>query len=322
MIPLLPAVVLATSIFTIHTDTTMAVKQGARLAVQNFGGSVKVSTWTRSAVHIEADHSTRSMIEIASTDEAMRITTSGRRGPPTAVDLRITMPKWMDLRVSGVYSDVSVDGSEGEVRAETVKGDLSLNGGRGFVALQSVQGGVSVHGARARLELSSVNETVEVADVQGDLRAETVNGDVILSGINSSMVDASTVSGDICYRGSIGKEGHYHFSTHNGDIDLGLPEDASASVSVSTFSGDFETVFRARLFDTGGKRFNFTLGSGGAEVSLETFQGTIRLRHASDRCGSGDDGDQGPAKPKEKTKEKEKSKDKDTDGDPDQGGEQ
>ncbi|HEY6867841.1 MAG TPA: DUF4097 family beta strand repeat-containing protein [Candidatus Eisenbacteria bacterium] len=314
---LLPAVVLATSMFTIHTDTTVVVKPGARLSVENFGGSVKVSAWTRNAVHIEADHSSHSFVELEGSEDALRISTSGRRGPPSAIDFRISMPKWMDLRVSGVYTDMSVEGTEGEVRAQTVKGDLSVVGGRGFVTLQSVQGGVSARGTRGRVELSSVNETVEAADVQGDVRAEAVNGDVVLSGINSAMVEASTVNGDICYRGSIAKDGHYHFSTHSGDIDIGLPDDASAAVSVSTFSGEFETVFKARLFDTGGKRFNFTLGSGGADLGLETFQGTIRLRHAGDRCGAaeGDDG-QVKHREKERVKTREKVKDAGTDSDP------
>jgi len=309
MIPTLTAVLLATSVFTVHTDTTVTVKPGARLVVDNFGGSVSVSTWAKSAVRIEAEHSTRSMVEIESTENGLKITSSGRRGPPRATDYTITMPKGTELRVTGVYTDVSVAGSEGEVRAQTVRGDISLEGGRGFVSLQSVQGGVRVRGARGRIELSSVNEGVEVADVAGDILAETVNGDVVLAGVTSSMIEASTVNGDICYQGLLAKDGHYRFATHNGDISIGLPDDASATVSVSTFAGEFESAFKAKLFDTGGKRFSFTLGSGSAEIALESFQGTIKLRHAGEKCSVDTE------KNKDKTKDKAKEKDKDQDPD-------
>ena len=52
----------------------------------------------------------------------------------------------------------------------------------------------------------------------------------------------------------------------------------SATVSVSTFNGEFESDFPVPLKETRkGKRFSFTLGGGSAQVSLESFQGTVRL---------------------------------------------
>jgi DUF4097 and DUF4098 domain-containing protein YvlB len=311
MFPMLAAVLLTTAVFTAHTDTTVTVKPGMRLVVDNFGGSVKVSTWPKSAVRIEAEHPTSAIVEVAASDNTLKVSTSGRRGPPPATDYTITMPKGTELRVSGVYTDVSVDGSEGEVRAQTVKGDISLRGGRGFVSLQSVQGGVRVRSARGRIELSSVNDDVDAQDVEGEIHAETVNGDLVLAGITSTMVDASTVNGDICYRGPIAKDGHYHLATHSGDISLGLLEDVSATVSVSTFQGEFETLFKAKLSDTGGRRFNFTLGGGSAEIALESFQGTIRLVRAGTPCGTGQD----EATTKEKAKVTGKVKVKEKDGD-------
>jgi DUF4097 and DUF4098 domain-containing protein YvlB len=309
MFPMLTAVLLTTSVFTVHTDTTVTVKPDTRLVVENFGGSVTVSTWPKNAVRIEAEHSTRAMVEIETTNNVLTVTSSGRRGPPRATDYTISMPKGMELRVNGVYTDVTVEGSEAEVRAQTVRGDISLTGGRGYVSLHSVQGGVKVRGARGRIEVASVNEAVDVADVEGEIQAETVNGDVMLDNVRSSMVEASTVNGDICYRGSIAKDGHYRFATHNGDIGLGLADDASATVSVSTFQGEFESAFKTRLTDSGGKRFSFTLGSGSAEVSLESFQGTIRLTHAGERCGADREATHEHAKMKEKEKNKGKESD-------------
>ena len=48
----------------VQTDTTVPVRSGARLEVENFGGEIAVKTWAKNAVRIEASHSTRDRIVI------------------------------------------------------------------------------------------------------------------------------------------------------------------------------------------------------------------------------------------------------------------
>jgi DUF4097 and DUF4098 domain-containing protein YvlB len=172
-----------------------------------------------------------------------------------------------------------VEGSKGEVEVETVKGDVRLKGGDGLIKLSSVQGLVDVDGAKGRLELTSVNEAVNVKDVVGEVTVEAVNGDVMLDRIQSQMVEATSVNGKISYSGTVRDGGRYRFASHNGDLDLELPDRVNATISVATFNGDFESNFPVRYVDTKkGKRFSFTLGSGSALIELETFGGSIKLR--------------------------------------------
>ena len=106
--------------------------------------------------------------------------------------------------------------------------------------------------------------------VNGDIAAQTVNGEILLQGVDASSLDANTVNGDISYSGPIRSSGRYALSTHNGDLTLTVPQGTSAGVTVSTFSGDFESEFPVPLQGTRkGKGFNFTLGSGSAQVTLE-----------------------------------------------------
>jgi DUF4097 and DUF4098 domain-containing protein YvlB len=105
-----------------------------------------------------------------------------------------------------------------------------------------------------------------------------VNGGVTLSRVNGSSVAASSVNGDLAYDGTIRNGGRYAFTTHNGSITLTIAEGTNAAVSVSTFSGEFTSQFPVTLTESRkGKRFSFTLGSGSAQVTLESFQGTIEL---------------------------------------------
>ena len=86
------------------------------------------------------------------------------------------------------------------------------------------------------------------------------------------------MNGDVGYDGPIRNGGRYTLSSHNGDVTLAMPESSSATVSVSTFNGEFESEFPVTLREARkGKRFSFTIGGGSAQVSLESFQGTVQL---------------------------------------------
>ena len=194
-----------------ETDTTFAVKPGTRLEVSNFGGEIAVQSWDKNAVHVEATHSERVRISIEDSECCLTISASNRRGVPARVDYHITVPPWMALTLSGVYTDVSVEGTKAEVSAETVNGDVT-------------------------------------------------------------------------YLGSIEEGGRYRFASHNGDLILGLPDHINAAISVATFSGDFRSDFPVRISETRkGHRFDFTLGSGSAQIELETFQGTVWLRRGEEK---------------------------------------
>ena len=184
----------------------------------------------------------------------------------------------MALDISGVYTDITIAGARGPITAETVQGDVSAEGGEGLVSVKSVQGGVSVTGAKGRIEANSVNADVEVRRSSGEISTETVNGGIDLVGTDATTLTATSVNGDLNYDGPLHSGGRYALSTHNGDITVTVAEGASAAVSVSTFNGEFESDFPVTLTETRkGKRFNFTIGSGSAQVTLESFQGTISL---------------------------------------------
>ena len=259
-------------------DSTVPVERGQRLEVDLFAGDVDVKTWSKNAVRVVADPDGRGRVEIERSATSLSVRTTGRRGPPPTTDIAITVPAWMALDISGVYTDITIAGARGPISAETVQGDVSAEGGEGLVSVKSVQGGVSVTGAKGRIEANSVNADVEVRRSTGEVSTETVNGSIDLVGTDATTLTATSVNGDLNYDGPLHSGGRYALSTHNGDITLAVTEAASAAVSVSTFNGEFESDFPVTLTETRkGKRFNFTIGSGSAQVTLESFQGTISL---------------------------------------------
>jgi len=263
---------------TQQIDTSLAVARGQRLEVNSYGGEIVVRAWNRNTVRIEGNSSASDRLDITSTATVVRVRTQGRHGPPSEIQLKISAPPWMALTLSGVHTNVTVEGSLAPVSAETVEGEVRVTGGDGLISLRSVQGSVSLRGAKGRISVNSVNEGVEVTQSSGDITAGTVNGEITLDRVVASTVDANTVNGDILYNGPVRNGGRYSFSTHNGDVTLTVAEGTNASVAVSTFNGDFESEFPVPISGTRkGKGFNFTLGNGNAQVTLESFQGTIQL---------------------------------------------
>lgn len=260
-------------------DTTVPVQQGQRLVVELHGGDIDVRTWARNAVRIEGETgSSRIGFDIVSSGGALRVRTEGHGGPPSSADLRITAPAWMALDLSGVYADVNVTGTRGAVTVETVQGEVHVTGGQGLISLRSVEGEVTLSGASGRIDVHSVNDDVSVTDSKGEIVAESVNGEIVLQRVDASSLQATTVNGDVGYDGPVRSGGRYELSSHNGDVSIAMTPETSATISVSTFNGEFESAFPVTLRETRkGRRFSFTLGGGSAQVSLESFQGTVRL---------------------------------------------
>ena len=284
------AVLTVVTLAATQTDTTLNVKAGTRLEINNFSGEIAVETWAKNAVRVEARHSSRAELNIEEQGPTLSIEVQHWRGIPTTVDYHLTVPKWMSVNLSGVNTEISVSGTQGEVEAQTVQGDVSVTGGTGKIAAESVEGSVRVIGAKGRVECSSVNAGVEIRKVSGPIAASSVNGEILLEEVDSDDVEASTINGEVLYSGLIKDRGSYRFSSHGGSVLVAVPERANATVSVSTFSGDFSSTFPIPLTETRrGKGFHFTIGSGSARIELESFQGEIKLHRpgeAVSRSGS------------------------------------
>jgi hypothetical protein len=263
------------------TDQTIAVARGARLTIDNFAGEVVIRTEARDTLRVTARHSARNKVDIQTTAAGVVIRSRGSAGP-ASVDYEITTPHWMPIKVSGTYNFVSVEGAQSEVSVETVRGDIVVKGGTGFVTAKSIEGEVIVEGARGRVNASSVNEGVRITGASGDIVAETTNGDIALTRIESQSVDVTTVNGDVVYEGSIAANGRYRFATHNGDVTLGVPETANATFTVRSYNGEFSNNLGLKAVGEPrrGRRSTYVLGTGAAEVELESFSGEVRIRRA------------------------------------------
>jgi DUF4097 and DUF4098 domain-containing protein YvlB len=264
-----------------QTDETVPAPRGGRLTINNFAGEVTIHTWTKDSIHVVARHQSRTRVNIRPTEAGVVISASGTHGPQGSVDYDITAPGWMPIKVDGQFNFITIDGAQAEVSAESVRGDIVIKGGTGFVTAKSIEGEIVVEGARGKVSVSSVNEGIKISDTSGEITADSVNGAISMTRMDSKSVEASTVNGDISYEGTLPDGGHYTLSSHNGDLLLGVPENASATFTVRTYNGEFSTdlALQGKQEEIQrGKKVTLTLGRGSADVNLESFGGEIRVR--------------------------------------------
>jgi hypothetical protein len=129
----------------------------------------------------------------------------------------------------------------------------------------------------------TVNGDVEALGLGSNARVGTVNGDVEVS--TSGLAEASTVNGSV--RAEVGRAdwtGELEFHTVNGSITVALPSSIAAEVTAKTVNGgiesDFPLTIRGRF---GPREMRGTIGGGGRQLSLETVNGSIRLRSSGGR---------------------------------------
>jgi DUF4097 and DUF4098 domain-containing protein YvlB len=262
------------------TDTTFAASGARALELSNAGGQVVVRVWDRDEVRVQADHSRRTYIEIdRSSDGVIEIEPDAEMGPATVVDFQITIPREMSVYLEGMYSDLDVDGVRGEVEVETLEGQIVLRNITGDIQAEAVAGEIRIESVEGDVEVSSVAKGVRLDGVSGEIMVESVSGSIEMANIRSDRVEAGTVSGRIIYSGSITEGGRYYFGAHSGQIVLALPDGVNAQVTAMSLTGTFVGRYPGVPESlTSRKRNSFTLGSGGAEIELETFGGGIVIR--------------------------------------------
>jgi hypothetical protein len=145
------------------------------------------------------------------------------------------------------------------------------------VALHTVNDGdIRVQGLEGTLELNNVNGEIHARDVAGSVVAHTTNGDVK---VTMTRVDPKAA---------------LSFATLNGDVDVSLPGSFRGDLRMRSDNGEIYTDFDVQLSPQparveqqrqGGKyrleveqEVRGTVGGGGPEVQLRTFNGDIYLR--------------------------------------------
>lgn len=168
-----------------------------------------------------------------------------RKHDDVDVDLEIRVPFGASIDISAVTAPIKVTGVNGRIEIETVTGKVEYSGESTSVSIDAVTGDISVKSGAVR---------------DGNFE---------------------TVQGSITFEGSFDPRGSISFESVMGSIELRLPADVAADFDAETMMGDVvnEHGPAARQHDrwVPSKELSFSTNGGGADVSIETLQGSIRI---------------------------------------------
>jgi|CXWL01.1.fsa_nt_gi hypothetical protein len=231
-------------------DQTVALAAGGEVSISNINGSVKVMTWDRPEVKIEAVKKLRAGNETRAREELARTV-------------------------------IQVEVSAHRVAIET---KANRRGDGGFFSWLGGHSGnsnvtyVVTVPARADVSAETVNGAVVIRDLVGRVKAETINGGIEISGIVGA-VDADTVNGGIDVAvTAFGDRDAISLSTVNGGITLALPATAQASIDAEVTNGGIHCDLPlTREIKKSRRHLQGEIGGGGVEIDLDTTNGGIDI---------------------------------------------
>lgn len=263
-------------------DTTVAFTNRGTVVLTAGQGDIHVTGSSANQLHVHATSDGNNIRFDATGSRATLEISSGMGGTDSRFD--VTVPVGTRVEVRTQSGDISVRGTKGEVEAHSTNGDMRIDDVTGHLDVNSISGGLEGGNIAGDVALSMISGDVQLTDIKGDVEVGTVSGDITLEYVTSKSIRVRTTSGDVRYEGTIDPTGRYEFTAHSGDVGLSIPRDASAELSVRTWSGTFDSEFPVTLkpgdhgIGAGTKSFTFNIGHGDARISAETFSGDITIR--------------------------------------------
>jgi len=228
------------------------------VSIENMAGSVKVTGWDRAEVQVKGTVGAGGKLTFDGT---------GKR---------------THIEIEGFQATISVVGVTGSVRAETVNGSITQAGAAKQVELQSVNGDVDVTKAGGRVKAESVNGSVVLHDASGELEASTVHGKLQVLGGSYERAELESVAGTVRFDAALSPRAALSIETVSGEVELSLAAGIGADFAVSSFSGRISNELGPAAVKSGKwtpqTELNFTTGSGGVRVKIETLSGSVNIR--------------------------------------------
>lgn len=276
------AVVLAPAVATAaEIDRTFPLASGGEVDIEIPEGRLTVRGWDRDEVRLTGRlEGAPDRVELDASESVLRIEIE----PGGRSVLELTVPRLSSLGIEAIACDVTIEGVRaGNVDIEIVHGDIEVDAEMDSIGVEAVSGEVELRGRIGRVEVDSAAGRVDVTGVTRVVEIESVSGPLRVEAVTPLQeATLSSASGGIRFTGGIERDGRLRAESLNGNVELELDASTAADFEIETFNGDIEVDWEGvelRGYRSGVDRHaSFTLGGGGAQVDVETFNGRCIIR--------------------------------------------
>ena len=267
------------------------LKDGGRLSIETFNGSVDISGWDEQTVDISgtkygpspqaADSLTIETNHLPDSVSIRVVRPSERWGPwgarflvkiPRRAVVDLVRTSNGQVHVTGGAGPSRLRSSNAAIRVEELQGDVDAQTSNGMVELVDVTGDAVVRTSNSRIRADHL---------QGSLQANTSNGAIAasLSGAANRPLRLETSNSSVEATLPQKFDNDVRIRTSNGHITLRLPAEANARVQAHTSNSAITSDFEVRAQGEFSKnRLDGTIGAGGPLLDLTTSNAGIRLQ--------------------------------------------
>jgi DUF4097 and DUF4098 domain-containing protein YvlB len=131
----------------------------------------------------------------------------------------------------------------------------------------------------SNINLLSYRGPIMVTNLAGTVHARVTEGDIKITGLRSSKVEAHCTQGNVAFSGDVLPSGSYILKSFSGRVEVDLPADADFKLSASSFSGGIGGLdaFPMKFDKRSPHLVKASRGAGGASINLWTQEGSIHL---------------------------------------------
>ncbi len=197
-----------------------------------------------------------------------------------SVNYEISVPADTVVRTHSGSGDLIVEGTHGNVDAQTGSGDVRLANLTGEIRLQTGSGNIRARQISGAVKGGTGSGDIEVEEASaGDIDLHTGSGNITARGVQGGF-HGETGSGDVTAEGTQG--GTWDIRTGSGNVHVRLPASAAFDADISTSSGSIdvgspiEMTVQGRVDETH-RQIHGKVHGGGPLLKVRTGSGDIHI---------------------------------------------
>lgn len=260
----------------------LAAPPDGTVKISNPAGSVLVLGWDRDTVLMTGTIAAGARAFYGTkgrdTKVGVAVEESGGSVPRSVLEVRV--PARSRVWVNGAETDIELAGVGGEVDVQGGTGRIRVEGAPRQVHVETIDGHIDLAADAPVVRAGTAGGVITIRGRPEDITATSVTGAIhvgLLGPVRRAHLES--VSGEISFKGDPTPSASISVETHGGDVELRLPSDVAADFDVVSFGGTVTSEFRQRPQPRrgGGQALAFTHGAGGAQITVRTFKGTVRI---------------------------------------------
>ncbi len=260
------------------------------IRIFNLAGSTQITGWDGDSVRVRATipkGAGRFFMGGARAGIKLGVESDERLDAPGAA-LEIQVPRRARVWVKAASARIKVQDVSGELDLASVSGDIQVSGAPRVVTAESMDGTIDVRADAAITRIKTADGPITISGRGGDLTVSSVSGTILVRASRDVMSGRiESVTGRVTFEGPVAPEGNLDIQTHEAPITLALPGDQGATLDVVAFSGKVMNGFPdARRTAVAGQPVRYTLGHGGARVTVRSLKGGVTIRRLDHTTGS------------------------------------